>query len=78
MSAPVIADPEAVTMTYTNWRGETSVRRTIPVGIEFKSTDFHPEQQWILRGWCFDRNAWRDFALADCDFTRPTPAEDAA
>lgn len=34
---------------YKNWKDETSDRLIYPTGeIEFKSTDYHPEPQWLV------------------------------
>lgn len=65
-----------IKMRYKNWRGEVSNRSILPVGtLERKATEYHPEPQWIMRAWDFDKQAYRDFALADCDFAamQPTP-----
>src|ERR1700733_7374743 len=35
--------PNAISLVYTNYRGETSVRRVIPQRIWFGATDWHPE-----------------------------------
>ena len=37
-----------VTILYTNYKGETRYREIIPKNIEYKSTDWHKEEQWIL------------------------------
>lgn len=68
------AQPVAVpvTLTYTNWRGETAERTIIPQGIWFGSTDWHPEPQWLLKAIDTEKGAERDFALKD--FTTP-PAD---
>lgn len=60
--------PERIAATYTNYKGETSTRTIIPLEIRFGVTDWHPEPQWLLRAWCEDRQAWRDFALRDFSF----------
>lgn len=54
-----------VKFMYTNYRGETSLRRVKPLRIEFEATEFHPERQWLLVGWDFDRQAERGFAMKD-------------
>lgn len=56
---------EPVALTYTNYRGETSVRRITPMGIHFGSTDWHPEPQWLVRAYDHDKQATRDFAFKD-------------
>lgn len=58
-------DKRVVTIRYTNYRGETADRRIIPSGLRFATTDWHPEEQWILDAFDLDRNADRSFAMAD-------------
>jgi predicted DNA-binding transcriptional regulator YafY len=60
------AGANTVTMIlYTNYRGETSVRRIIPRRIRFASTEWHPQEQWLLDAYDVDRQADRSFALKD-------------
>lgn len=56
---------EWVTLTYTNWRGETNERAIKPLRIWFGSTEWHPEPQWLLTAIDKDKDAERDFALKD-------------
>lgn len=70
------ADPpsrrdEPVTILYTNWRGETAVRRICPirstqtyVTFWFGSNKWHPEPQWLLSAVDADKGEERCFALA--------------
>jgi predicted DNA-binding transcriptional regulator YafY len=64
-----IKDPaevmNAINLVYTNYRGETSVRRVIPQRIWFGATDWHPEEQWMLEAMDLDKQAERSFALKD-------------
>lgn len=62
------AEDVAVEFVYTNWRGETFVRRAAPITLTWKATKHHPEPQWILRAFDMDKREPRDFALKDCDF----------
>lgn len=52
-------------MTYRNHRGETAERRVEAWRIFFGSTDYHPEPQWILTAWDYDKEVRRDFAMRD-------------
>ena len=54
-----------VKILYTNWKGETKYRNIIPKSIEFKSTQWHKEEQWILNAFDVDKNANRAFAIKD-------------
>lgn len=65
-----------VTLTYTNWKGETAQRRIIPRRIWWGSTEWHPEPQWLLTALDVDKGEDRDFALKD--FGQPVTVQDAA
>lgn len=58
---------------YRNHRGETSVRTVLPAALEFKSTPWHPEEQWVLEAFDFDKKEWRSFAARDIRAIDPTP-----
>jgi predicted DNA-binding transcriptional regulator YafY len=59
-------DPEKiVTIRYTNYRGETGVRRVLPIEIRFISTEWHPQPQWIMEAYDVEKGAQRSFALKD-------------
>lgn len=77
ISSPQAVRPGApVTLTYTNWRGDTEVRRIIPRCIWWGSTAWHPEPQWILTALDVDKDKERHFALKD--FGQPITVQDAA
>lgn len=54
-----------VTILYTNYKGETRYRDIIPKSIEYKSTDWHKEEQWILNAFDIEKNDDRGFAIKD-------------
>lgn len=54
-----------LTITYTNWRGETSEREIIPIRPWFGATEWHPEPQWLLKAIDVAKGAERDFAMKD-------------
>jgi len=56
---------KTIEIEYTNWKGKTSKRRIIPIGISFESTEWHPEPQWLLKAHDLDKQAERDFAMRD-------------
>lgn len=58
-------DKKVVKILYTNWKGETKYRNIIPINIEFKSTEWHKEEQWILNALDIDKQANRGFAIKD-------------
>ena len=65
MHNPVHLASLPVSLTYTNYRGETSVRRITPLGLRFASTEWHPEPQWLLIAYDHDKGENRNFALKD-------------
>lgn len=54
---------------YTNYKGVTSIRTVEPVSILITHNAWHPDDQWMLHGYDFDKQAMRTFALDQCDFT---------
>ena len=60
-----IQGDQEVKILYTNWKGNTSYRNIIPKNIEFKSTEWHKDKQWILNAYDVDKQADRGFAVKD-------------
>ena len=60
-----LEEKQKIKILYTNWKVKTSYRNIIPKSIEFKSTEWHKEEQWILNAFDIDKNADRGFALKD-------------
>lgn len=54
-----------VKIVYTNWRGDTAERTIVPIKIWFGSTEWHKEEQWLLRALDTEKQAERDFAVKD-------------
>jgi predicted DNA-binding transcriptional regulator YafY len=73
--APAADTGQAVKLTYTNWRGETSGRTIVPLSIWYGSTDWHPEPQWLIKAIDMEKGAERDFALKDFGHPAPLDAE---
>lgn len=61
-------DLGTIKVKYTNHKGVTAIRTITPLNLMFKSTPYHPEAQMLLNCWDIDKNAFRTFALKDCDF----------
>lgn len=59
------SDKQKIKILYTNWKGITSYRNIIPKSIEFKATEWHKKEQWILNAFDVDKQADRGFALKD-------------
>lgn len=60
-----MATDQAVSILYTNYRGETSVRHIVPIRLDFCATEWHPEPQWVLVAVDLDKAAERSFACRD-------------
>ncbi|MDI9408721.1 MAG: hypothetical protein QM523_05695 [Candidatus Pacebacteria bacterium] len=60
-----IEQSKLVSIDYTNYRGERSFRKIIPVMVRYGSTDWHPEPQWLLDAFDVEKEAERSFALKD-------------
>lgn len=54
-----------VLIDYTNHRGERFSRRIRPVRIWFGKTEWHPDAQWLLEAFDYERSAQRNFALSE-------------
>ena len=55
----------AIKVTYKNWRGKEGIRRILPIRIFYGSTEWHPEEQWLIEVYDLDKKAKRDYALRD-------------
>jgi hypothetical protein len=56
---------EVVRIKYTNYRGETAIRRIVPGQLRFGASEWHPEPQWLLDALDIDRGVTRSFAMKD-------------
>lgn len=76
-----LRDATPLHLTYTNWRGETSVRRIVPLAApHLGTTDWHSEPGWLWRVFDCDKQAEREFALSSfaCVAPQSTPASPAS
>lgn len=55
----------AIKVKYKNWKGEIGMRNIIPMNIFHGSTEFHKEEQWLLKVWDLDKKDYRTYALKD-------------
>lgn len=60
-----MAGNKTVKILYINWKGEVAWRTVLPKKIWFGSTEWHREEQWLLKALDMERGAERDFALKD-------------
>lgn len=66
-SAPVESAGSVATynFVYKNHRGETALRRVIPIRVRWGATQWHPKTQWLLVAFDVDHRAEREFAMVD-------------
>jgi predicted DNA-binding transcriptional regulator YafY len=62
-----------VEIDYTNWRGERSTRRVVPVRLRFGANEWHWEPQWLLDAWDTGKGAARTLAVAGIHSWKATP-----
>lgn len=68
-----MSDPRRiVVIDYTNWRGERSQRRIIPLSITWANSEWHPDTQWLLEAEDVDKHAIREFAMKDIHSWSPS------
>jgi hypothetical protein len=60
--------------SYRNHRGEICDRRAILTSVRFGTSEWHQEPQWLLLAFDLDRQAEREFALADISAPSAAPA----
>lgn len=67
-----------VTIDYTNHAGVRSLRRIMPdtYGLQFGSSEWHPEPQYLLTAHDFDRDDSRTFAVKDIHSWTPGKVSD--
>lgn len=61
-------NPAQIRMIYTNWRGETDLRRITPQRLYWGEVEWHPGPQWLLEALDLDKGETRTFALRHCTF----------
>lgn len=61
----MLEDDRLITLLYTNWKGETATRRIVPIEVWFGHTQWHTEDQWLLKARDIEKDAERDFAMKD-------------
>lgn len=63
--ATFLTKPLAVQIVYTNWKGETAVRKIIPQSIRYGHTEYHKDNQWLLKATDVEKGEEREFAMKD-------------
>jgi phage FluMu protein Com len=60
-----VQEKEGLEFIYTNWKKESRKRRVKPIKLEFGSTEWHSEPQWLLVAIDLDKQKERRFAVND-------------
>lgn len=69
MTPPNADNKQVVEFRYKHYRtGEIELRSAIPDKLYFGKTEWHPDEQWIMRAYDLGKDAVRHFALKDCNF----------
>lgn len=55
----------ALKVQYKNWQGELGIRTIIPLDIFYGKTEYHPEEQWLLKVWDLEKENYRTYAVKD-------------
>jgi len=55
----------SIHILYKNWKNEVTERHIEPIQIWYGSTEWHKEDQWLLKALDLDKNEERHFALKD-------------
>ena len=53
-----------VVIDYTNYLGVRAKRTILPHKLEFRTSEWHPEPQWILEALDCTKGQYRDFAMS--------------
>lgn len=60
-----MGNSKPLTFYYKNWRGEYGYRTVKEPTMWFGSTEFHKEEQWMIKAYDVEKDAIRDFAVND-------------
>lgn len=56
---------DIIQFTYKNWKGEVGVRNVMIHYFYYGKTEYHPEEQFLLKAYDFDKGSERVFAMKD-------------
>lgn len=65
MNLPENTKKKFVKILYRNYRGEVSMRKILPGQLFFGKTEWHNEEQYLLRAFDLEKNTEHDFAMKD-------------
>lgn len=60
-----LASKLCITVHYTNYRGESGIRRIIPLAIRWGTSEWHKNEQWLMEVFDVVKVQNRTFALAE-------------
>lgn len=55
---------------YENHQGKKAIRKLRVEGIQHVQNEYYPKPTWCVKGYDFDKQAWRSFSLARIDPTQ--------
>ncbi|EFM7019240.1 hypothetical protein BAU67_001800 [Escherichia coli] len=58
-------DKVLIKISYKNWKGKVSDRCLTEPSLWFGHTEYHKEDQWLMKAFDVDKGEYRDFALKD-------------
>lgn len=61
---------QAIMFDYINYRGEKSSREARIISFYFGSTEYHKEEQWLMKARDFGKQEERIFAMKDMSNVR--------
>jgi predicted DNA-binding transcriptional regulator YafY len=62
-----------VEIDYSDHLGRRTKRRFIPTRLFFGTTEWHPEEQWLVAVWDIERQFERSIAMPDIHTWSPAP-----
>lgn len=66
-----MTDGQVVEVDYTNWRGERTDRRIVPIRIFYGMNSWHREHQWLLEAFDIGKGEPRIFAMSQIHSWKP-------
>lgn len=61
----IISRGTVIEFDYVNWRGVSGHRKAEVMSTFYGSTEHHPEEQWLLKGYDMNKDAVRIFGMRD-------------
>lgn len=70
MSVIHIKSTKIIEFDYVNYKGEASLRKVLPQQLEYGTTPYHKEPQFLLRAFDLVKEVERTFAIKDMSNVR--------